>query len=296
LTSAGACGFGLYGLCTPAFPSLDSTCSPFCAAYPDLCTDPANITWRGNFAAPNGDYYTQFWTDLPGNLDNYLSCGECFELVMTQADGTDYAVGSVGYTPPIILEIVDSCPCDANPKWCCGSGVDHCGEVSNFKYGCPLPAGSHHMDLSDIAMARLQTGNATGGIGAGVIPMRYQRVPCPRIGNAHLYLQSGAGPYWWALTIVNTANLGAVVNVEVTFPNGTWVALTHSPDYTSSRPQERYGSWNPNQSDGPFTLPMSVRITDGAGVVLTSPNAITAWVNPNTALQSWYYIDLGVQF
>jgi hypothetical protein len=93
---------------------------------------------RGNFAAPNGDYYTQvsneifqkknqkltllqFWPSLPGDLDNYLSCGECFELIHTYPNGSDYAVGDVGYTPPIILEVVDSCPCDANSKWCCKS-------------------------------------------------------------------------------------------------------------------------------------------------------------------------------
>jgi hypothetical protein len=61
----------------------------------------------------------QFWPSLPGDLDNYLSCGECFELIQTYPNGTDYAVGEVGYTPPIILEVVDSCPCDANAKWCC---------------------------------------------------------------------------------------------------------------------------------------------------------------------------------
>jgi hypothetical protein len=66
---------------------------------------------------------SQFWPSLPGDLDNYLSCGECFELIQTKADGTDYAIGEAGYTPPILLEIVDSCPCNANPKWCCKFSV-----------------------------------------------------------------------------------------------------------------------------------------------------------------------------
>lgn len=48
---------------------------------------------------------------------------------MTMTDGTLYEVGEEGYTPPIYLEIVDSCPCDANSKWCCGPGADHCGEA-----------------------------------------------------------------------------------------------------------------------------------------------------------------------
>ena len=68
LTSGGACGFGLYGLCTTGGadaswidPWIQSTCSAFCTAYPLLCQDPTStpLTMRGNFAAPNGDYYTQ---------------------------------------------------------------------------------------------------------------------------------------------------------------------------------------------------------------------------------------------
>ena len=66
LSSAGACGFGLYSLCTKGSttaswtdPMLGDTCTAFCTAYPLLCQDPANVTLRGNFAAPNGDYFTQ---------------------------------------------------------------------------------------------------------------------------------------------------------------------------------------------------------------------------------------------
>lgn len=64
---------------------------------------------------------SQFWPSLAseGNPDNYLACGECFELVQTHPNGSDYASGDPGYTDPIVLETVDSCPCDANPKWCC---------------------------------------------------------------------------------------------------------------------------------------------------------------------------------
>jgi len=96
--------------------------------YPDLCADPANATLRGNIAAPNGDYYTQFWPMLASlsvgeEQDNYLSCGECFELVRTYDNGSLFAPNEAGYAPPIILEIVDSCPCEANPKWCCKCNV-----------------------------------------------------------------------------------------------------------------------------------------------------------------------------
>lgn len=302
LTSGGACGFGLYGLCTTGGadaswidPWIESTCSAFCTAYPLLCQDPTstNLTMRGNFAAPNGDYYTQFWPSLPGDLDNYLSCGECFELVQTMPNGTEYAVGQPGYTPPIILEVVDSCPCNANSKWCCGPKADHCAEI-NFTYGCPLPVDSIHLDLSDIAMGRLQGG---GSLAAGVIPTRYKRIPCPVPGNVYIWLRDGGGPYYFALSVVNTYGVGSVTTVEIMGSGDTtWTALLHDPNYTSSRPQERYGSWTIPQGSGPFNVPIGMRITNPAGQQIVNMNAIKSFAAPATAPSGWNYIDLGVQF
>lgn len=300
LTSGGACGFGLYGLCTKGSvtaswtdPMLGSTCDAFCTAYPLLCKDPTGTTLRGNFAAPNGDYYSQFWSSLPGALDNYLSCGECIELIQTKPDGTDYAVGEAGYTDPITLEIVDSCPCSANSKWCCGPGADHCGEI-DFKYGCPLPADSIHLDLSDIAMGRLQ-GN--GSLTNGVIPTRYKRVPCPKVGNVYIWLRNGGGPYYFALTAVNTNGPGSVTKIEIKGAGtNTWVALDHDPNYTSSRPQERYGSWVIPQGSGPFNLPVGIRLTSPTGEQIVNEQAIKTFTPPATADPNFYYIDIGVQF
>ena len=43
------------------------------------------------------------------------------EMQITKPDGSLYQVGEAGYTPPAVVTIVDSCPCDANSKWCCKS-------------------------------------------------------------------------------------------------------------------------------------------------------------------------------
>ncbi|KAH6682523.1 expansin module family protein [Halenospora varia] len=300
LTSGGACGFGLYGLCTKGSTTaswtdswLGSTCTAFCTAYPALCKDPAGMTLRGNFAAPNGDYYTQFWPSLPGDLDNYLSCGECMQVIRTKPDGTDYVSGETGYTDPIVLEVVDSCPCNANSKWCCGPGADHCGEI-DFKYGCPLPSDSIHLDLSDIAMGRLQ-GN--GSMTDGVIPTRYKRVPCPKPGNVYIWLRDGGGPYYFALTVVNTAGVGSVTNVEIqVYGTSGWTSMVHDPNYSQSRPQERYGSWVMPKGAGPFALPIAVRITSPTGEQLVAMKGISSFTPPAGAPAGFYYIDLGVQF
>jgi hypothetical protein len=313
-TDHAACQFGYYGLCTTSDKftfsgDYKTKCDAFCKAYPDLCADPAGISLRGNFAAPQGNYYTQFWPSLDGDRDNYLSCGECFEIARTKQDGTEYQPGETGYTPPIVVQIVDSCPCSANSKWCCGSGRDHCGEIvsgsTNFKYGCPLPPGnlpanhepqtdeSIHFDLGDVAMARLQSGDPNKSPVDGVIPTKYKRIPCPVVGNIYVRL-TDAGDYYFALAVVNAADLGSIVKVEAQLKSGQWATLVRDQNYTSSRPQERTGQWVVKQGDGPFQLPMSLRFTDPAGRVLTAAGAIKAW--PSVSQQDGYYIDTGVQF
>lgn len=312
LTDSGACAFGLYGICNKTYKFTSGyaeKCDAFCKAYPKLCEDPVDRSLHGNFAAPQGNYYSQFWPSLPGDNDNYLSCGECYELVRTQKDGTEYQPGDTGYTVPIVIQVVDSCPCAANSKWCCGSGRDHCGEVSDFKYGCQLPpsppppkdhdpvAGeSIHFDLSDIAMARLQTGDPNGAMVDGVVPTKYRRIPCPVAGNMYFWLQTNANEYYFSFSVVNMAGLGAPAKVEARLPSGDWVLLKRNSNYTMSRPQERYGTWALPQGEGPFALPISIRVTDGGGRAVVAEGAIKSWTPADATMAATYYIDSGVQF
>jgi len=150
------------------------------------------------------------------------------------------------------------------------------------------------MDLSDIAMGRLQ-GN--GSLTQGVIPIRYQRVPCPKPGNAYIWLRDGGGPYYFALTVVNTNGLGSVVAVEVrSSDSDTWIVLVHDPNYTSSRPQERYGAWVLPQGDGPLSLPIGIRVTSPDGQQIVNEEAISTFTPTSGSVAGFYYIDLGVQF
>jgi len=299
LTFGGACGFGLYQVCgsdhnyTGEFATL---CTAFCRAYPTLCKDPAGRSYRGNFAAPQGNYYTQFWGSLEGDQDNYLSCGECFEVYKTKEDGSDYKPGEEGYQPPVLLSVIDSCPCNANGKWCCGSEWDQCQEVNNFKYGCPVPKDSIHLDLSDIAMARLQSGSSNGHMEAGVIPNKYRRVPCPRLGNMYIWLRKDAGPYWFAFSVVNSAGYGAIAVLEAKDDEGNWIKMQRDPNYTMARPQERYGVWATPQGAGPFNLPVDIRLTDGSGVVVVAEKAIKSFTPPADSIEGYYYIDIGTNF
>jgi hypothetical protein len=143
-------------------------------------------------------------------------------------------------------------------------------------------------------MGRLQ-GN--GSLTAGVIPTRYQRVPCPNPGNVYIWVQSGAGPYYFSLAVVNTVGLGSLISVEAISAGGsTWTALERNPDYTSSRPQERYGAWVLPQGAGPFALPIGIRITDPSGQQIVNMEALTTFTPPATAPDGYWYVDMGVQF
>lgn len=150
------------------------------------------------------------------------------------------------------------------------------------------------MDLSDIAMGRLQ-GN--GSLADGVIPTRYKRVPCPKPGNVYIWLRDGAAPYYFSLSAVNTNGVGSVTNVEVQGSGqSTWTSLKRDPNYSESRPQERYGAWVVPQGTGPFNPPIGIRLTSPDGQQIVNTEAITSFTPPATAPAGFWYIDLGVQF
>jgi hypothetical protein len=179
---------------------------------------------RGNFAAPNGDYYTQV---CPATVIQYrppaddgCSSGPHFQVIWTTISPAENALSlfrqcqtalsvQLGNQathhqsfskllivvhamriPSGAVRSVFHFPKHANTDNFAsgGPGADHCAEV-NFTYGCPLPVDSIHLDLSDIAMGRLQGG---GSLAAGVIPTRYKRIPCPVPGNVYIWLLTAA--------------------------------------------------------------------------------------------------------
>jgi hypothetical protein len=116
------------------------------------------------------------------------------------------------------------------------------------------------------------------------------------VGNIHIWLRPNASAYYFALTVVNAAGLGAAAMVEAQLPSGSWVALERDKNYTLSRPQERYGTWALPQGQEPFQLPVTLRITDGSGRAVVANSAITAWAPSDSSQAQNWFIDTGVQF
>jgi hypothetical protein len=81
-------------------------------------------------------------------------------------------------------------------------------------------------------------------------------------------------------------------------PSGEWVELIRDPNYKLFRPQERTGTWATPQGKGPYTLPVSLRITDGSGRSVTAKDAIKTWepADKSQIFDQVWFIDLGVQF
>ena len=143
-------------------------------------------------------------------------------------------------------------------------------------------------------MGRLQ-GN--GSLTDGVIPTQYRRVSCPTLGNVYLWLHDGGGPYYFMVSAVNMFGVGSLTTFEAkSSDSNTWVPLIRDPNYTSSRPQERYGAWVIPQGSGPFNPPVAVRLTSPTGEQIVNMEAIKSFTAPAGAPSGYYYIDLGVQF
>lgn len=104
------------------------------------------------------------------------------------------------------------------------------------------------------------------------------------------------GPYWFSFTVVNSAGFGGIAIVEAKNNEGEWVKMIHDPNYTSSRPQERYGAWVTPQNTGPYDLPIDLRLTDGSGVTIVAEQAIKSFEPPADSIPDYYYIDIGINF
>lgn len=144
-------------------------------------------------------------------------------------------------------------------------------------------------------MGRLQ-GN--GNIVEGVIPTRYRRVQCPKPGNVYVWLHPSAGLYYFQVTAVNVASsTGSIVNMEVRGAGQReWVTLIQQPDYSSSRPQERYGAWQILKDSGPYKVPIGMRLTSATGEQIVNEALITSFTEPSTVPSGSWYLDMGLQF
>ena len=209
----GACGFQAASFCSNKFTYIDPDSAKTCEIIPDdLKASPIS----GFYAAPSGYYYTQVG---PDGSSTYLSCGECYEIVVDTEFTPNY-VPSAG-SGSVVVQIADSCPGAPNIKWCAG-------EFSARPDIPKLGAGSLHLDLNDASLGVLTAGdpNAFAKGLPNVLPFaatKYRRVPCPITTAMYLALAyvsfqtpvSTQGFYSMGFGVTNVAGAGSLFKVEM---------------------------------------------------------------------------------
>ncbi|KAK9839053.1 hypothetical protein WJX74_008497 [Apatococcus lobatus] len=156
-------------------------------------------------------------------------CGQCFQIVCENSGG-QFAGRCYGDGRSVTIMVSDSCPeCEAD-----------------------------HIDLQVLTYEQL------GPQDLGRIDIQYRRVPCtPPIDMlVDVDGNHGAG-YWLRMNVQEVADRGAITNVEVRGPGGSWMQLNN-----------KYGAaWEVDNS--PSSYPLDLRITQDDGQQVTSYSALT---------------------
>jgi len=139
----------------------------------------------------------------------------------------------------VVVKITDQCPASGNAQWCSGD----------------IP----HFDLSQAAFA------AIASTTAGVVKTQFRRTSCLYTTNIRI-VQEGSNQWYMKLRVVDVANYGGLSKVEIANKGATtFYAMAQSQD----------NGWVYQYNPG-YVLPLTVRITDNNGQVLTLTNVITS--------------------
>jgi len=178
-----------------------------------------------NIAAPDQAFYA-----------NSDACGNCYEI---QCINSSYLANAC-YTPTVVIQVTDECPCPENQQYCCGD-VDH-------------------FDLSPEAFGVI------ANTVAGVINTQYRQVTCDTQGPLQFRVDSGANQYWFAILPFNVGGVGGVESLELQ-QNGSivWQNMT----------RQTYNYWVLTDNNG-LQVPFSLKLTLTDGTQITAPKLVTA--------------------
>lgn len=141
----------------------------------------------------------------------------------------------------ITFEVTDTCPAQGNERWCANPSVAH-------------------FDLGAAAFAAL--GTPACGVLTG---LTWQWVEMP--GDAPLRIRSkdGVNAWWYAFFVLD--HRSALARAEVRDSSGdAWLEARH----------QSYNAWVVENAKSGFVPPLSIRLTDLHGQVVTLENVVTS--------------------
>jgi expansin (peptidoglycan-binding protein) len=118
------------------------------------------------------------------------------------------------------------------------------------------------MDLSETAFALI--GDRT----CGVLRTTYRQVPCPYSDSGIIVRQKdGVNRWWFAILLLRVNGAGGIGKVEIKDSSNSalWITATSTD----------YNYWIVTSGSG-LVVPLSIRLTDQAGQVLTMDDVITS--------------------
>jgi hypothetical protein len=182
---------------------------------------------------------------------NDAVCGECYE-VRCVSPWTNGPANQCNNGTSVIIKITDQCPQSTNQQWCSGDVV--------------------HFDLSQAAFAVI------GNTNMGVIATQYRRTACLYTQPIQLLQASGVSQWWIKFWVLNVADWGGLTAVSI--------ANSGSSVWTTMSQPDSDGGWVANAPSNGFVTPLSVRLTDTNGAVLTLTNVITSISAGSTSTSS----------
>ncbi|CAN6480971.1 unnamed protein product [Victoria cruziana] len=126
-----------------------------------------------------------------------LGCGQCYEI---KCDGAPAC-----YQKSIVVTATNLCP----PNW---------AQPSDNGGWCNPPR--QHFDLAKPAFMQIAEWHA------GIVPVKYRRVPCAPKGGIRFTLQGNA--YWLLVYIMNVGGGGDIGEVAVKGGDTDWMKMSHN--------------------------------------------------------------------
>lgn len=110
--------------------------------------------------------------------------------------------GCIKDAGPIKITATNFCPPNYTPP--------------NFDHWCNPP--QKHFDLS------MKMFTTIAEYKAGIIPVKYRRVPCTKVGGVKFEMRGN--PYWMLVLLYNVGNAGDVTNLSIKGSDTGWIPMS----------------------------------------------------------------------